>query len=349
MNRRDLIKDISLGCLALSFGNWARGGSVTLGDTKINGRKNITAGSLKLEIFAQGLQFPEGPVALAGGSILVVEIQRGTLTHIGTDGHHDIIAYLGGGPNGAAIGPDGMVYVTNDGGCFTWQKYKGFTIPGLEPTTHKGGCIQRINLTNGKFETLYDACDGRRLISPNDLVFDKFGGFWFTDYGAMNADRLKLGALYYARTDGSSIKQVRGGMISPNGVRLSPDGRILYIADTYLQRLWAFNIIKPGEIAEVSPMQPGRIVANLQGYQLIDSLAVQADGKICVGTLFHNSGITRFSPDGQVEHFPMPDIMCTNLCFGGDDLRDVWITASGSGQVYKTRWPSPGLKLAFNA
>ena len=58
---------------------------------------------------ATGLQFPEGPVAMADGSVLVVEIKRGTLTRVGAAGDVDVVADLGGGPNGAAIGPDGAV------------------------------------------------------------------------------------------------------------------------------------------------------------------------------------------------------------------------------------------------
>ncbi len=92
---------------------------------------------------------------------------------------------------------------------------------------------------------------------------------------------------------------------------------------------------------------PGRVVANLPGYQLLDSLAVEAGGRVCVATIV-NGGITAIEPDGRLEHFPLPDPICTNLCFGGEDLRDAWITASGTGRLYKARWPRPGLKLAFN-
>src|SRR3989454_8782118 len=67
-----------------------------------------------------GLQFPEGPIALADGSVLVVEIKRGTLTRVAPDGKQTIVATTGGGPNGAAIGPDGLVYVCNNGG-FEWH------------------------------------------------------------------------------------------------------------------------------------------------------------------------------------------------------------------------------------
>jgi gluconolactonase len=88
-------------------------------------------------------------------------------------------------------------------------------------------------------------------------------------------------------------------------------------------------------------------VANLPGYQLLDSLAVEASGKVCVGTLV-NGGVTVFDPDGGTEHIVFPDLLCTNICFGGPDMTDAWVTASGSGRLYKCRWPRPGLRLNFN-
>ncbi len=66
---------------------------------------------------ATDLQFPEGPIAMADGSILLVEIERGTLTWLEGDGAVRRRFDLGGGPNGAAVGPDGKVYVCNNGGC----------------------------------------------------------------------------------------------------------------------------------------------------------------------------------------------------------------------------------------
>jgi gluconolactonase len=82
---------------------------------------------------------------------------------------------------------------------------------------------------------------------------------------------------------------------------------------------------------------------------MIDSLAVEAGGKICVAG-GPDGGVTVFDPDGSHEHFSIPgEIIVTNICFGGEDMRDAWITSSGSGRLYKARWPRPGLKLAFNA
>lgn len=302
---------------------------------------------MELELVADGLQFPEGPVAMADGSVLFTEIQRQTLSRLHPGGTRETVAELGGGPNGAAIGPDGAVYVTNNGGSFRYVERDGLNIPGHTPPEHQGGSVQRVDLKTGDVRTLYTDCDGRRLIGPNDLVFDKQGGFWFTDHGSGTAGTRNFGGLYYALPDGSRIVRAVPNLLSPNGIGLSPDESVVYVADTQLGRLWAFDIDGPGIVRRASPFAPGRVVANLQGVQMLDSLAVEAGGKVCVATLL-NGGITAFDPDGSTEHHAVPDPITTNICFGGPDMQDAWITASATGRLYKTRWPRPGLKLNFS-
>jgi gluconolactonase len=132
---------------------------------------------------ASGLQFPEGPVALSDGSVVVVEIKGGAVTRVGPDGSVDVVARTGGGPNGAAVGPDGKLYVANNGGSFDWVEDEGVTIPRQPPVRHEGGRIERVDLETGEVEVLYNECDGRPLRGPNDLVFDREGGFYVTDHG----------------------------------------------------------------------------------------------------------------------------------------------------------------------
>jgi gluconolactonase len=304
---------------------------------------------LDIQLAAEGLAFPEGPVAMADGSVVLTEIRAGRLSRVWPDGRKETVAETGGGPNGLAVGPDGALYVCNNGGRFSWiDAGGGVTYPGEAPAEHKGGSIQRVDLASGKVDTLYDGCEGQPLWAPNDLVFDRSGGFWFTDHGRSDHTTLNYGGLYYARPDGSAIRQVRNHMISLNGVGLSPDESIVYAADTVLGRLWAFDLEEPGRIAKQAPGHPGRVIANLPGYQLLDSLAVEAGGKVCVATIM-NGGITAFDPDGTSEHFAFPDLLTTNICFGGADMRDAWVTCSSTGKLYKCRWPRPGLRLNFSA
>ncbi len=304
---------------------------------------------MQLELVTEGLQFPEGPIAMADGSVVLVEIRRQTLTRVRPDGKHEIIARLGGGPNGAAIGPDGAVYVCNNGG-FQWHVgADGSAAPHGTALDYKTGSIQRVDLKTGAVAIVYDQCDGRPLRGPNDIVFDRSGGFWFSDLGKSNGDTMHMGHVLYARPDGSRIMRAREGMITPNGIGLSPDERTLYVAETHTSRVWAFAVESPGVLEQAQGLfSPGRVLGPLPGYQLLDSLAVEAGGKVCVATLV-NGGITAFDPAGGVEHTPVPDPITTNLCFGGADMREVWITASSTGRLYRGRWPRPGLRLVFNA
>jgi gluconolactonase len=302
---------------------------------------------MEIELVAEGLLFPEGPVAMADGSVIVTEIRGGRITRVSPDGSKEVLVVTGGGPNGLAIGPDGALWIANNGGAFSWHEEMGITIPGPTPPGHEGGSIQRYDFITGRLETVHESCDGRPLVAPNDLVFDCEGGLWFTDHGCTTADGRRFGALCHAGVSG--VSRQRDGLVAPNGVGLSPDGSVVYVADTWLQRLWAFDVESPGVLAAPAPLgPPGRVVANLPGYQLLDSLAVEAGGRVCVATIA-NGGITAIEPDGTLEHFPFPDPICTNICFGGEDMRDAWITASGTGRLYKVKWPRPGLKLAFDA
>ena len=302
---------------------------------------------MNIELVAEGFEFPEGPIAMADGSVILTEIKAQRLTRVMPDGRKETVVETGGGPNGAAIGPDGAIWITNNGGAFEWLDNGGLTIPGPTPPSHTGGMIQRFDLKTGQLSTVYDSCDGKRLVGPNDLVFDKSGGFWFTDHGCSTPDGRKNGAIHYARTDGSHISQQKGHMISPNGIGLSPDETVVYAADTQLGRLWAFDVVEPGILAPNNGFAPGRVICNLPGYQLLDSLAVEASGKVCVATII-NGGITAFDPDGTTEHYAFPDILCTNICFGGPGMRTAWVTASSTGKLYRCTWPRPGLKLNFN-
>lgn len=296
---------------------------------------------------ATGLRFPEGPVALDDGSVLLVEIARGTLTRVDPEGGVHVVAQLGGGPNGAAIGPDGAVYICNNGGCFTWDEVMGYTLPGGLPDDWTGGSIQRVDLDTGEVTTLYTESSGRPLRAPNDLVFDAHGGFWFSDHGVRAERTSDRTGLHYALPDGSRCEEVVFPLDAPNGVGLSPDGSTLYAAETHTGRVFSWPVTGPGQVGQASPIgHHGALLAGLPGMQLLDSLAVDSGGWVCVGTL-GNGGITAISPDGAtVEHVPLPDPLVTNICFGGPDLRTAYVTLSGTGQLVALDWPRPGLRLA---
>jgi gluconolactonase len=298
---------------------------------------------VNVRVLAEGLAFPEGPVVMADGSIVVVEIQAGRLTRVEPDGRKSIVAETGGGPNGAAIGPDGALYVCNNGGLSNTGANK-----------NQGGAIQRVEITSGKVENLYLKCGDTALLGPNDIVFDATGHFWFTDYVG--------NAIYYAAPDGSKIVEAINGAPAANGIGLSPDGRTLYWAQSHTRQVMRRRLSGHGQLiaspgydvfsfARTGKLDPDALLAGLPGARDLDSLAIDSAGAVCVGTLI-DSGISVISADGRsVELWTLPpslaDRFVTNICFGGPELKTAYITCSETGRLVACDWPRPGLKLAF--
>lgn len=300
------------------------------------------------ELVTDGLRFPEGPVALGNGDVVLVEIASGALTRVKPDGSKSVVAQVGAGPNGAAMGPDGRIYICNNGG-FRWIEHNGRLFPGEEPENYTGGRIEAVDLASGEIEVLYTNCNGLPLRGPNDLVFDASGGFWFTDHGKTRSRERDVTGIYYAKADGSFIEEVIFPMEAPNGIGLSADDGELYIAETMNGRLWAFDLSGPGRLSGTpgDHRNGGRLLNSPAGYFLYDSLAVDAAGNVCVATIV-NGGITVISPTGDApRHVPMPDALTTNICFGGDDLKTAYITLSSTGQLVSIPWEDGGLPLHF--
>ena len=300
---------------------------------------------------ASGLKFPEGPIAMADGSVILVEMFGPRITRVRPDGTKETIAEIVGGPNGAAIGPDGALYLCNNGGCFTEVDFGGLSFPGpFDPSRYSGGRIQRVDLSTGNVQDLYTTCDGRPLRAPNDLVFDNNGGFYFTDHGIrdLGARTSDLTGIYYAKADGSSIVEVDFPAESPNGIGLSPDGKKVYWAETHTGRVFQRDIVSPGVLSPTMPGDTSAVLCGLPGLQLLDSLAVDGAGNVCVATLV-NGGITVIAPNGEIlRHIPTGDLLTTNICFAADGSNTAWITLSGTGRLVRMEWPWPGLRLAHS-
>lgn len=295
-----------------------------------------------------GLRFPEGPVAMADGSVIVTEMFGGCLTRVAPDGTKSTVARIEGLPNGLALGPDGHLYLCNNGGAFTPLDVDGMLYPGeFDPGLYIGGRIQRVDIATGEVTDLYTHCGDVALRAPNDLVFDAHGGFWFTDHGIRHGRSADRTGIYYAKADGSHIEEVVFPVDAPNGIGLSPDGSRLYWAETHTGRIYQRPVTAPGKVAPIG-MDLTAVLHGLPGYQLLDSLAVDGDGNVCVATLV-NGGITVVSPAGEVVLFvPVDDRITTNICFGGPDHRTAYITASSTGRLLSMEWPFQGHKLNWH-
>ena len=305
-------------------------------------------GMTEMRVVASGLRFPEGPVWMKDGSVLLVEIERGTISRVSADGVVSVLAETGGGPNGLAIGPDGAIYVCNNGG-FRWNTEHGFLRPVGQSPDYRGGRIERVDPATGAVRVLYERCGDHRLNGPNDIVFDGEGGFYFTDLGKSRERNRDHGAVYYAAADGARIVEVAFPLLTPNGIGLSPDGGVLYVAETETARLWAFDIEAPGIVRRRGFPSPhnGRLVHGIGGLVRFDSLALEAAGNICVATLLTGC-ISVIAPSGRlVRQVDTGDPFTTNICFGNADNRTAYATLSGRGELVAIPWAEAGLRLAF--
>ena len=155
----------------------------------------------------------------------------------------------------------------------------------------------------------------------------------------------RLSGIYYAKADGSYIEEMVFPVHDPNGIGLSPDGSKLYWAETWHGRVMQRDVVAPGKLGEVTLVDTSQCLYGFPGFQLLDSLAVDSAGNVCVATLV-NGGITVISPAGELVDFvAIDDILTTNICFGGDDLTTAYITISTTGKLLKMTWPRPGAKL----
>jgi gluconolactonase len=299
-----------------------------------------------MDIIADGLAFTEGPVVLPDGDILVVEIMAGRLTRISPAGGKTVVAETGGGPNGAAIGPDGRCYLCNNGGMGP-SAVPGILVPSEPPAGTPPGWIEAVDLASGAVQVFYCHTEQTPFWGPNDLVFDAAGGFWFTDFGRDCGRTRRRGAVYYAHADGGFIEEKIGPMDGANGIGLSPDGGTLYVAETYSSHLWRFRLSAPGVIdprGTHGPL-PGSIVGRAGPGQYLDSLAVDSAGYICCASPGQGH-ILVFPPDGGApEAIATPDFLTTNIAFGGPDMTTAYITLGSSGRLGSMPWPRPGLRL----
>jgi len=301
------------------------------------------------KIITDQLNFPEGPVALADGRYLAVEVLAGFLTEIDAEGNINRIAELGGGPNGAAIGPDGRCYICNNGGI-TVEEIALLRSDTPDETLNPGepqGRIEVVDLASGEYRVLYDRCDGEQLIAPNDLVFDQHGGFYFTDFGSLKVRQPQSSRVYYALADGSAIHSVATGLKRANGVGISPDEKTLYVSETNAGAVWAYAIAAPGKlIADQASRCGGHLLFQSDELEF-DSLAVDSEGYVCVAALEHKS-VARIHPQtGGIHHVAVPGDGITNICFGGENNQQAYITASISGALISMQWPCPGKKLSY--
>jgi sugar lactone lactonase YvrE len=255
---------------------------------------------------------------------------------------------------------------TADSRCrrFPWVRTQ---VPTLQPEgdAYLGGSVQRVDLQTGAFETVCGNASRSPsgLRGPDDIVFDAHGGFWFTDWGKERATDRDITAAYYVAPGTSQPVVVNeralGRRSAPNGIAISPDGKWLYVAETYARwtRKW-----------ELDPQAGGKIIPNPKTFDgsylhcgaypcegRLDSMKVDREGNLYVVTILTHGldpvskgGISVVSPEGELQEYleidcGVPDPLPSNLCFGGPDGLTMFVTMGGTGRVLKCRMRISGL------
>jgi gluconolactonase len=266
-------------------------------------------------LLASDLGFPEGPIVMPDGSIVLCDGNTGELLRY-ADGALSTFADTGGSPWGAILGSDGAIYVTQGG-----------NVPGSPDQSAVPG-VQRVR-ADGTVELLASSLAGHPLAGPNDLAFGPDGRLWFTDSGTEGDDRHALqqpGRLYVLDSSGGGELVVERPAVYPNGIAFDAAGR-LYWTESMGHRVCR---LEGGKATTFAQLSDGHVP---------DGMAFATDGRLFVCTTI-SGGLTVLSADGEVLEEIVIGECATNCIFDGPTL---WVTATkvaelGYGQTTGTFW-----------
>ena len=201
--------------------------------------------------------------------------------------------------------------------------------------------ITRTDVGTGEVEVLADHFEGRQLHQPNDLTIDGQGRVYFTDRPGANVTPEQTGVhgVYRIDPDGSIARILTEPDIErPNGLVISPDDATLYLIETAQQEGGA-RMIRAYDLAEDGTASNMRVFHDFYPGRSGDGMTIDSEGNLYVAaglnrlrgtseTLDTVAGVHVFSPSGElIEHIPIWEDSITNVAFGGDDLRTLYITA----------------------
>jgi gluconolactonase len=264
------------------------------------------------EVLARGLEFPEGPVWLGPRRVAFTQI-RGQCVSIWEGGRVRTIAPTGGGANGATLGPDGALYVANNGGLSLGHEGQWRADPEIP------GRIQRVTL-DGRVSDVATLLPGTLPHRPNDLCFGPDGLLYFTDpHDWENLPALGVGRVDRTSLDGD-VELLCDFPNFPNGIAFGPDDR-LYVAQSMTQQILVMEP-RPGDTPRPFATLP-------EGFP--DGFCFDRDGRLyAAGSL--GDVIVIFEPDGRVARVIEmgKGSEPTNCCIGDGRL---YATLSGPGEL----------------
>ena len=259
--------------------------------------------------------FLEGPVFDGAGHLFVCDIPFGRIFRIDPEGQWEQVAEWDGEPNGMKFLSPGVLLVTD----------------------YRNG-LMACDVATGAVRPYLERRNSERFKGVNDLVFDRAGNLYFTDQGQSGLHD-PSGRLYRLRPDGR-LDLLLSNLPSPNGVALSPDERVLYLAVTRGNQVWRVPLMEDGSVSKVSAFFTS------YGPSGPDGLAVDESGRVIVA----NPGLglvwvlsTRAEPVQVLRSCAGSSL--TNLAFGGPDRKTLYCTESVTGTVLKYAMDVAGLPI----
>jgi gluconolactonase len=287
----------------------------------------------EVEVVATGFEFTEGPAWTPDGALIFSSPNTNSIYRLDPELENvtlfrpksgytgvDIGRYLQPGSNGLTFDPAGRLVMCQ----------------------HGNRRVLRVN-PHGDTSVIADSFDGRRLNSPNDVVSRADGSIWFTDppFGrpgmADDPDReLDFSGVFRVSPDGE-VALIDDSLEGPNGIAFSPDERTLYVGnwDPDAKVVVRYQVSDAGEVQDRSILFD---MTDAPGEDAIDGIKVDVEGNLYV---CGPGGIWVISPAGErLDLIELPEAP-HNLAFGGDDARDLYVTALTS--VYRLRTDVPGI------
>ncbi len=283
---------------------------------------------MKSEVVATGIAFAEGPVWCHDGTVVVTSVAAGALYRVWPQQlRAEVCATTTGGANGAALAADGSILVTQNGGMdFT-------NLPGVQGTLAKSvPATPGLQLARPDGTVIYLA--DHDLHGPNDLAIAADGAVYFTDPGHWPppSDR-EIGRVMVYERDGA-VHPFASGFVYCNGIAFERDGTVVVVERQGLQRVYADG--------------SREWVIETLGRGGGDGFCLDEAGRFYVACTIEH-GIRVVEPDGSVADFwPIEGKgLCTNCCFGGTDLRTLFVADALPGNLVAfDGCPTPGLALA---
>jgi len=276
-------------------------------------KKSIIASGAKIERLADGFKFTEGPIADKQGNVFFTDQPNDRIMKWSTDGKLSVFLEKTGRANGMFFDKKGFLLTCSDMDNEIWS---------INP--------------KGEHTVILTDFEGKKLNGPNDLWVRPDGGIYFTDplyprdYWTRDPKRQQDGEhVYFISPDRKTVKRVTNDLEQPNGIIGTPDGKLLYVADIKARKTYVYNIQPDGSLS-------GKKLFCEMGS---DGMTIDSEGNIYLT----GRGVTVFNKNGErIEQIPVEAGWTANVCFGGKDMKTLFITASQ--YLYSLRMNVKGVK-----